>query len=80
MNFKNNLDFAEVILRYAILMAIGITAGILHQYWMVIPMMLVFLTAILGWCPVKMVFTNLKKKRSDTGLHTDIPVQHMHFA
>ena len=60
MNFNLNLNFAEVIMRYAVLMAIIIVAGALHQYWMVIPAMLVFLTAILGWCPVKETLGKIK--------------------
>lgn len=57
MEFKNNLKFDEIMLRYAIMMIMGIIAGVTHQFWMIIPTMFVFLEAILGWCPIKQMFT-----------------------
>lgn len=57
MEFKNNLAFDEIILRYAIMLVLGITAGVLQQFWMIIPTMFVFLEAIMGWCPIKQMFT-----------------------
>lgn len=57
MEFKNNLAFDEIMLRYAIMLVLGITAGVLQQFWMIIPTMFVFLEAIMGWCPIKQMFT-----------------------
>ena len=57
MNFKNNLKVDEIMLRYAIMIALGITAGVTHQFWMIIPTMFVFLEAVLGWCPIKQMLT-----------------------
>lgn len=67
MNLNSNLNFTEVIIRYALLMAIIIIAGALHQYWLIIPAMLVFLTAVLGWCPVKTTLRELKLKKNMAG-------------
>ncbi len=56
MNFRNNLGIDEIMLRYAIMLILGIAAGVLQQFWLIAPIMLVFLTAILGWCPLKQFF------------------------
>jgi len=49
---EHNMAMTDVILRYAILMVIVITGGLLHS----IPVMLLglpfFWSAILGWCPI----------------------------
>jgi len=56
MDFVNNLNFSEIMLRYAIMIVLGIIAGVTHQFWMIIPTMMVFLMAVLGYCPVKAAF------------------------
>ncbi|MFN3939059.1 MAG: hypothetical protein ACK4IY_00640 [Chitinophagales bacterium] len=60
MEFRNNLTFDEILLRYAIMLLLGITAGVLHQFWMIIPTMFVFLEAIMGWCPIKQMLKGSK--------------------
>lgn len=64
MNFNQNLKFDEVMYRYMAMMALGITGGVLHNYWFIMPVMLVFLTAILGWCPVKAYFQARKARKA----------------
>lgn len=53
MNLNPNLSFNEIIIRYAILIGIGILAGVFQSFILIVPAMIVFLTAILGWCPIK---------------------------
>lgn len=53
MDFNPNLNFNEIIIRYALLIGIGILAGLTQNFFFIIPAMGVFLTAILAWCPVK---------------------------
>ena len=64
MNFNPNLKFDEIIVRYGIMIVLGIIGGMLHNYWFVMPVMAIFLTAILGWCPVKAYFTAKREKTS----------------
>lgn len=73
MDFKTNLKFDEIIYRYAAMMLLGITGGMLHNYWFVIPVMIIFLTAILGWCPIKAYFTS---KREKSHLYQNTFLQH----
>lgn len=60
MDLNPNLKFDEIIIRYALLMAFGIVGGMLHNYWFIIPAMATFLTAILGWCPIKAMMNRNK--------------------
>ncbi len=60
MDFNPNLKFDEIIVRYALLIAVGIIGGMLHNYYFVFPAMAIFLTAILGWCPIKAMMTKQK--------------------
>ena len=60
MNFNPNLSFNEIIIRYALLIGIGILAGVFQNFFLIIPAMGVFLTAILGWCPVKAMMSGNK--------------------
>jgi len=53
MNLNPNLNFSEIIIRYAVLMCIGIVAGVFQSFFLIIPAMAVFLTAVLGWSPIK---------------------------
>lgn len=53
MDFNPNLSINEILLRYALLIGVGIIAGVLHAYWLAPVAIGVFLTAILGWCPLK---------------------------
>ena len=61
MNFNPNLSFNEIIIRYALLIGIGILAGVFQNFFLIIPAIGVFLTAILGWCPVKAMMSGNKK-------------------
>jgi len=60
MNFNPNLKIDEIIVRYALLLVVGIVAGVLHAYWMIPVVMGIFLTAVLGWCPVKAMMKGKK--------------------
>ncbi len=53
MKFENNLKFDEIILRYAIMLILGIIAGATSQFWILLLAMYLFLEAILGWSPIK---------------------------
>ena len=53
MNLNPNLNFNEIIIRYAVLIVIGIMAGVFQNFFLIVPAMAVFLTAVLGWCPIK---------------------------
>ncbi len=57
MDFNSNLSFNEIIVRYALLIAIGILAGVTQSFILIVPAMAVFLTAILAWCPIKAMMT-----------------------
>ncbi len=61
MKFENNLKFDEIIMRYGIMIVLGIIAGATRQFWIMIPMMYIFMESILGWSPIKQRFT---KKRT----------------
>ena len=69
MDFTNNLNFAQIMLRYIIMMAIGITAGVTHQYWLIVPVMAVFLMAVLGYCPIKEYLDNRRERHAQMTLH-----------
>lgn len=75
MNLNSNLKFDEVMLRYVIMMALGITGGVLHNYWFIIPVMLVFLTAVLGWSPVK---AYMQQRREHRVKEENIVLTHRH--
>lgn len=50
--FKNNLGFVDIGIRYGIMMIIMILAGVFQSMWLVVLGVLVFMTAITGWCPI----------------------------
>lgn len=50
-----NLNLKEVMVRYAIMMLIIIIGGLMGNIWIMLLGMPVFLTAILGWCPIYQV-------------------------
>lgn len=50
--FKNNLSFVDIGVRYTVMMAIMILAGVFQSMWLVVLGVVVFLTAITGWCPL----------------------------
>ena len=64
MDFNPNLKFDEIIVRYALLIGVGIVIGVIHAYWMIPLAMGIFLTAVLGWCPVKAVMKGKKASAS----------------
>jgi hypothetical protein len=64
MNFTPNLNFAEIFLRYAMMMAVGILIGVLRVYWAIPFMMIIFLSAMMGYCPVKQAFKSKKQIQS----------------
>lgn len=68
MNLSPNLKFSEIVARYALLIALGIIGGMLHNYWFIYPAMAVFLTAILGWSPEKEWMKN-RKENATAGDH-----------
>ncbi len=50
---KYNLSFLDIAIRYFLLMILGIIGGLLAAPLLMVLLVLpVFLTAILGWCPV----------------------------
>lgn len=57
MKFENNLKFDDIILRYGIIIILGITTGATQQLWIMIPMMYLFMESILGYSPIKQRFT-----------------------
>ena len=64
MDFNPNLKIDEIIFRYALLLIIGIVVGALRIYWLVPLIMGVFLTAVLGWCPIKAMIKGNKVSAS----------------
>ena len=64
MDFNPNLKFDEIIVRYALLIGVGIVLGLMHAYWLTPLAMGIFLTAILGWCPVKAMMKGKKASAS----------------
>jgi len=64
MDFNPNLKIDEIILRYAMLIGVGILAGVFHAYWLIPVAMALFLTAVLGWCPVKAMIKGKKVSAS----------------
>lgn len=49
---QHNLNFIDVIVRYAFLMLFGIVGGVLHSLPLMLVGLLFFFSAILGWCPI----------------------------
>lgn len=47
-----NMNFVDVIIRYAMLMVFGIVGGLLGSLPIMLIGLLFFFSAILGWCPV----------------------------
>ena len=64
MNFNPNLKMDEIMLRYVLLILVGIAGGVLQNWWFVIPVMAIFLTAILGWCPIKAYIIARRERRT----------------
>lgn len=64
MDFNPNLQINEIIIRYALLIGVGIVLGVLHAYWLIPLAMAIFLTAVLGWCPVKAMMKGKKASAS----------------
>lgn len=52
MNFHINMNFKDIALRYAIVMVLTITGGLMHSLPLMILAIPFFLTAMLGWCPL----------------------------
>ncbi len=50
--FQHNLSFADIGVRYMIMMVFMILAGALQMMGFLIIGVIFFLTAILGWCPI----------------------------
>ncbi len=50
--FDYNMGFNDIIIRYTIMMLIGIVGGLTQQLWIMILVIPVFIFAITGWCPV----------------------------
>lgn len=50
--FAYNMGFKDIIIRYTLMMLIGIIGGLTHQLWLMILVIPVFLFAITGWCPI----------------------------
>ncbi|HET8962383.1 MAG TPA: hypothetical protein VFM99_00680 [Chitinophagales bacterium] len=57
MKFESNLKFDEIILRYGIIIILGIATGVTQILWIIIPMMYLFMESILGYSPIKQRFT-----------------------
>lgn len=79
MNFNPNLSFAEIFYRYSIMMAVGIAIGILRIYWAVPFMMLIFMTALMGYCPVKEAIVKRRERlvnRKNINTTTPQALQH----
>lgn len=68
LNFNSNLGFDEVMYRYAAMMVFGILAGVFQNWWFVAPTMLIFLTAILGWSPVKAYIQAKRKSAAEKNI------------
>jgi hypothetical protein len=50
--FQHNLGFADIGVRYMIMMVFMILAGALQMMVFMVVGVIFFLTAILGWCPI----------------------------
>lgn len=49
---QHNLNFVDIIVRYAFLMFFGILGGVLQSLPIMLIGMLFFFSAVLGWCPI----------------------------
>jgi hypothetical protein len=50
--FQHNIGFTDIVIRYIIMMVVLILAGVLQSFGLMFLGVGVFLTAILGWCPI----------------------------
>jgi hypothetical protein len=50
--FTYNMGFYDIIIRYTIMMLLGIVGGLTGQLWLMVLAIPVFLIAIMGWCPL----------------------------
>ncbi len=64
--FTHNMGFYDIIVRYTIMMLLGIIGGLTGQLWLMALAIPVFLIAILGWCPMYAVL----------GINTCAPAEH----
>lgn len=47
-----NMSMKEAMTRYAIMIALVITGGLLHNVWIMAAGVPIFLFGLLGWCPI----------------------------
>ena len=47
-----NLSFVDIVIRYAIILALGILFGVTQFYPFIVLAVLVFITAVTGICPI----------------------------
>jgi hypothetical protein len=52
MNFHVNLNFGDIAIRYLLLMIVVIVGGVIQSLPVMALGVVIFLSAILGWCPV----------------------------
>jgi hypothetical protein len=50
--FDANMSFNDIIVRYTVMMVIGIVGGLTHQVWLMVLVVPVFVFAVTGWCPI----------------------------
>lgn len=47
-----NMSMKEAMTRYAVMVALVITGGLLHNVWIMAAGVPIFLFGLLGWCPI----------------------------
>jgi hypothetical protein len=52
MKFHVNMNFKDIAARYGMVMLVGIVGGVLQSIPIMALAIPLFLTAILGWCPI----------------------------
>ena len=51
-----NLSLNEIIMRYVMMMAVVIIGGIFHSLLIMVLGIPLFVTGLLGWCPIYQIF------------------------
>ncbi len=76
-----NLNFTDIIIRYAIMMFIGILGGALHSIPLMVLSFPFFLSGILGWCPVFYVLniTHVKVSEHQNNKSNNSNIEHTQF-
>ncbi len=63
---KPNLNFYDIIIRYGLVFLLGIVFGITQMWVFLVLAIILFITAVTGWCPIFDLFGIDHQKRQES--------------